>query len=106
MKTHKLSEMKWGWFAGDFSPVVVHSKDFEVACKHYKAGDKEARHVHKIAREITLIANGRVLMNGQEFATGDIIEIPPGESTDFVVLEDTITVVLKTPSVMGDKYPA
>ena len=27
------------------------------------------------------------------------------KEADFQVLEDTITVVVKTPSVMGDKYP-
>jgi hypothetical protein len=30
--------------------------------------------------------------------------IEPGEGTDFQVLEDTITVVAKVPSMLGDKY--
>jgi hypothetical protein len=32
--------------------------------------------------------------------------LEPGESADFNVLEDTTTVVVKVPSLLGDKYPA
>jgi quercetin dioxygenase-like cupin family protein len=106
MKTARLTDMKLGWFVGDFSPVVLPTTQFEVACKEYVAGAVEQRHVHRIATELTLIVRGLVRMNGQEFRTGDIIVLEPGEPTDFVVIEDTITVVVKTPSVAGDKYPA
>ena len=44
------------------------------------------------------------LMNGNEYVDGDIITIQPGEATDFKVLEDTITTVIKLPSVKNDKY--
>jgi quercetin dioxygenase-like cupin family protein len=40
----------------------------------------------------------------QEWGAGDIIVIDPNESTAFEALEDTLTVVVKTPSVAGDKY--
>ena len=59
-----------------------------------------------MAREITLIASGRATMNGIEYVAGDIVEIPPGEATDFRAIEDTVTMVVKVPSVAGDKYPA
>ncbi|MBI5333754.1 MAG: hypothetical protein HZB72_04060 [Burkholderiales bacterium] len=104
MKTHRLDSMKGGWFAGDFEPSLIPSKDFEVAVKRYPAGASEPRHVHKIATEWTVILNGKVQMCGQTFTDGDIIEIEPGEPTDFRVLEDTITVVVKTPSCKGDKF--
>ena len=35
---------------------------------------------------------------------GDIVLIEPGEDTDFEALTDVTTVVVKTPSVAGDKY--
>ena len=104
MQIHKLDNFIKGWFVGDFEPSLVPTKDFEVAIKYYKAGDKETAHHHKIAIEYTAIAKGRVTMNGNEFKEGDIIEIAPGETTDFVVLEDTVTVVVKLPSVKDDKY--
>ncbi len=104
MRTHKMSDMVNGWFVGDFSPAVLQTNVCEAAVKQYVAGDQEARHHHKVAVEITLIAEGQVLMNGQTYTKGDIIVIEPGESTDFQALRDTITVVVKLPSVKGDKY--
>jgi hypothetical protein len=43
-------------------------------------------------------------MNGIEFGKGDIIVIEPNESTDFEVLEDTTTTVVKYPGAENDKY--
>ena len=43
-------------------------------------------------------------MNGKIFKKNDIIVINPFESTDFIVLEKTITVVVKIPGALNDKY--
>jgi len=43
-------------------------------------------------------------MNDQVMSSGDIIILEPGESSDFHALDDTITMVVKIPSVLGDKY--
>jgi len=104
MEKFKLADMKGGWFVGAFSPVALSSEACEVACKHYRAGDHEPSHLHQIATEVTLIAAGRVRMNGVEHAAGDIILIRPGEATDFHALEPSTTMVVKIPSVPGDKY--
>ncbi|MTV39981.1 hypothetical protein [Duganella radicis] len=104
MERYKLEDMTRGWFVGDFTPTVLATRAAEVGIKHYRAGDREARHYHKIAQEITVIQSGRVQMNGVEYASGDIIVINPMESTDFVVLEDTVTVVVKVPGAVDDKY--
>jgi len=104
MKVYQLSDMKGGWFAGDFNPTIVPSKNFEVAVKHYTAGAKEPRHHHKIAQEVTVISAGTVRMNGVIYTEGDIIVLEPGDSTDFEAVTAATTVVLKTPSVTGDKY--
>jgi anti-sigma factor ChrR (cupin superfamily) len=104
MKTAKLNQMIKGWFVGDFEPSIFKSEHVEVAVKHYKAGDKEERHVHKIGTEITLIVQGSVKMNGAEYRSGDIVLLTPGEASDFEALTDAINVVVKTPSIRGDKY--
>ena len=104
MRTFKLADMVKGWFVGNFSPTCFSTDKFEVGCKYYSVGDKEQKHVHVIATEITLIAKGIVKMNGRIFKSGDIVVLDPGESCDFEVLQDTMTVVLKIPSVKGDKY--
>jgi hypothetical protein len=43
-------------------------------------------------------------MNGVEYGRGDIVMIEPNQSTDFEVLEDTITTVVKYPGANHDKY--
>ena len=104
MKVNKLDDMFRGWVVGNFEPSLFQTDDFEVAVKNYKLGDYEEKHYHKVATEITIIGKGKVEMNGVEYNSGDIITIEPGEATDFKVLEDTITTVIKIPCVKGDKY--
>ena len=104
MQKARLSNMVRGWFIGNFTPTVLATQAVEVGVKLYKAGDSEERHFHKIATEVTVILSGRVRMNGVEFISGDIITIEPMESTDFEVLEDTSTIVVKLPGASNDKY--
>ncbi|MBU1261331.1 MAG: hypothetical protein KJ757_02335 [Planctomycetes bacterium] len=104
MRTFRLNDMKGGWFVGNFLPTCLKTSDFEVACKYYKKGDAEENHVHKIATELTLVITGSVKMNDAIYKSGDIIVLEPGDATDFYALEDTINVVVKVPSLAGDKY--
>lgn len=104
MTVFKLDEMTKGWFVGAFTPTAYHTEVAEVAVKAYKAGDREDRHHHKIATELTLILGGTVRMNGVEYSSSDIVRIEPGESTDFEAVTDVTTVVVKVPCVAGDKY--
>ncbi len=102
----RLNDMIGGWMVGDFEPTCLRTAGCEVACKFYAAGEAEEAHVHRIATELTLIASGRVTVNGRTFVAGDIIILEPGEPADFAALEPAMTVVVKMPSVRGDKYPA
>lgn len=104
MKTARLKDMVKGWFVGNFDPTLIRTNDVEVAVKEYRQGDHEDRHYHKISTEITVISSGRVRMNGVEYVKGDIIVIEPNQSTDFEVLEDAITTVVKYPGANNDKY--
>jgi quercetin dioxygenase-like cupin family protein len=104
VKQFRLDDMTKGWFVGDFTPTALHTRDAEVAVKHYAAGDREGWHYHKVATEVTLVLTGEVRMAGGTFRTGDIIVLDPGEGTDFVAVTDSTTVVVKLPSVAGDKY--
>lgn len=104
MKTAKLDDMIKGWFVGNFTPTLYATNDAEVAVKRYRAGDKEAKHYHKIATEITVVVSGRVRMNGQELSSGDIVVLEPNEPADFETLEDATTVAVKLPGANDDKY--
>lgn len=103
--THfRLDAMTKGWFVGQFSPTAFGTEAAEVAVKRYIAGDREAKHYHKVATEVTLILSGEVRMNSATWKSGDILVIEPGEATDFEAIADTVTVVVKVPCVAGDKY--
>jgi len=104
MITYSLDEMTRGWFVGSFSPTALETENVEVGVKRYVRGEKESRHFHKVATEVTLIVEGEAMMNSKIFRSGDIIRIPPGESTDFEALTDLITVVVKVPGAKNDKY--
>ena len=104
MQSVSLDAMSKGWFVGDFTPTIHRTRDVEVAVKHYRAGETEAAHYHKLARELTVVVSGTVRMNGRIFGPGEIIVIEPGESTDFCAVTDAVTTVVKVPGAPNDKY--
>lgn len=104
MKNFRLDDMVRGWFVGAFAPTALSSNACEVAVQRYSAGQREARHVHKVATEVTLVLSGRVVMGGREWSAGDIIVLEPGEPTAFEALTDAVNVVVKVPGALGDKY--
>ena len=104
MRYSNLSQMVKGWFVGGFSPSVFDSQNCEVAVKHYKAGDFEEKHFHKIATEITVVISGQIRMMNRVWGAGDIIILDPNEATDFEALTDCVNVVVKIPGAPNDKY--
>lgn len=104
MKFDRLDRMTGGWFIGAFSPTLVRTDAFEVAVKHYRSGDREALHEHRLATEVTLVVAGEVHMAGRTLKAGDIVLLEPGEATAFVALAESTTVCVKFPSVPGDKH--
>lgn len=104
MIVHRLDEMVRGWFVGDFEPAAVRATGAEVALKSYPAGESEARHVHRVATEVTAVVSGSVRMDGRQLREGDIAVLAPGQASDFLALTDAVVVAVKLPAVAGDKY--
>src|SRR5688572_16028271 len=94
VETFVLNDMIKGWFVGNFEPTAFKTEDIEVGIKHYKAGDFEMSHHHKIATEITVVQKGIVSMNGVQYGDGAIIKLSPGISTDFKAVTDVTTIVV------------
>ena len=101
----RLADMVKGWFVGDFAPAAVRSSVCEVAVKHYRLGDHEDLHHHRIATEVTVVVSGAVEMMGRGYGEGDIIVLAPHEATGFRAMSDACCVVVKLPGVADDKYP-
>ncbi|HON56721.1 MAG TPA: cupin domain-containing protein [bacterium] len=104
MKVQKLQDKFKGWFIGDFENAIVRDKNFEIAVKYDKAGDTVKKHFHKFCDEITVVVKGNILINGQKFSEGDIILIEKNEAADYVSIDDSITVIVKIPSIPDDKH--
>jgi quercetin dioxygenase-like cupin family protein len=102
---HRLEEMTGGWFVGGFTPTLAPLEAAEVAVQHFRAGQVEPEHHHKVATEITVLVSGRAVMCGRQIVAGDILVLPPGTASAFEAIEDCVTAVVKVPSVPGDKYP-
>jgi dTDP-glucose pyrophosphorylase len=106
MKKNHLNNFTKGWVVGDFEPALLKNKEVEFGIHKYRLGDKEAAHRHNIAKEYTIIGQGFFRMNEEFLKEGDIVLVEPGETVDFECLADGFTVIIKTPSVVGDKYLA
>lgn len=100
----RLSEMTGGWFIGNFTPVAHRTADVEVAVQHFPAGYHGTAHYHRVATETTLLLSGKAEMAGILLAPGDILTLAPGTPSRFIALEDCVTVVVKHPGVLNDKF--
>lgn len=103
-KKYNLREMKGGWFVGAFSPAAYFTRDTEVAVQTFPAGYCGPLHHHKVATETTLLLSGKAKMAGHILEGGDILVLPPCVSSSFEALEDCVTVVVKHPGALNDKY--
>ena len=103
MEKFHFDDMTKGWFIGDFIPSALRTSDFEVGFVKHKRGDTWDKHYHKKVTEISLFIKGKVRVNDEIFSQGDILVIKPNETVDPLFLEDTEVIVIKTPSIIGDK---
>jgi hypothetical protein len=99
-----LNDMIRGWFIGNFEPTLYKTNDVEVGVKKYLKGHSEKKHFHKISTELTVVISGKVKLNGIIYVENEIIKINNGIASDFFVLEDSTTLVVKLPGANNDKY--
>ena len=104
MKIHKIKDMKDGWFVGNFEPTTFKTDKFEVCYKQHIKGEKWGTHYHKEGTEINYLINGKMVLQNVELNTGDIFILYPYEIADPVFVEDCTILIVKTPSMPGDKY--
>lgn len=104
MRVASLSDMHNGWFIGDFTPAILRTAQFEVGYLRHRAGQIWPKHVHRVAMEINCLIRGRMRVCGCELNAGAVFVVEPGEVADPVFLDDCELIVVKVPSVPGDKY--
>lgn len=104
MEIHKFNKFTKGWFIGDFDPVVLKTDQVEVAYQTHKADERHDIHYHKKSREYNLLISGTMVINEQELNAGDLFIIEPYEVSEPTFITDVTLVVVRAPSIKGDKY--
>lgn len=104
MITGKLDFFKGGWFIGNFSPAMLRTDQFEVCYKYHTKGEAWPAHYHKLGTEYNLLVRGKMKMHDQILEAGTLFIMERYEVADPEFLEDCEVLIIKTPSVPGDKY--
>jgi quercetin dioxygenase-like cupin family protein len=104
MKKQRIENMWRGWFIGNFEPSVLKTDQFEVGILLHKKGEIWPAHYHKEATEYNVLLDGSMRIAGELLEPGDIFWFEPGEVADPEFLEDCRICVVKSPSIIGDKY--
>jgi len=104
MEIFKITDMKGGWFVGDFQPTVFKTNKFEVGFHQYKKGQHWPSHYHKLTTEINYVISGEMKIGGKLLTTGDIFIIHPNEIADPEYLTDCELIVTRDGSFKNDKY--
>ena len=104
IRVSQMTDMKRGWFLGNFLPAAYSSKDVEVGILEHKKGEEWSAHVHKRGDEINVLISGYMRINNLDLVTGQVFVIPKGHLTKAVFYEDCKIVCVKLPSDTKDKY--
>lgn len=110
MRIHKISDMKGGWFIGNFVPSILQTESFEVAVKKHKQGEDWGAHYQALATEYNVLVEGLMEMEGgsktYSIWPGDIFIVEPGEVMKPHFLTNCTVVCVKVPSIPNDKVIA
>lgn len=104
MRVLHLDEFTRGWFIGNFDPSIIKTDLFEIGLLTHKKGEYWAPHYHKEAIEYNLLLDGQMELNGVAINRHDIFIIERSEVASPIFLEDCRILVVKVPSIIGDKY--
>ena len=104
MEIRRIEDFTRGWFIGNFDPSLLKTDKFEVGLLSHKAGEVWPKHYHKVATEYNVLVSGRMIIQEKELKSGDVFVFSPGDIADPIFLEDCSVLVVKVPSIIGDKY--
>ena len=99
MKTIHIKDFNRGWIVGNFLPSLVRVKDVEVAIMHRNKEFAPDGHYHTSSTEYNFIVVGRAISDGKLLGPGDCFVYEQNDPCEVQFLEDTIIVVVRTPSI-------
>ncbi len=101
-----LTNFTRGWIIGNFEPSIIKTTQLEIGILELKAGDKGDFHWHENHLEHNLILSGAAKIGKNLYFEGDIFTFKPFEKSNVEYMQDTKLLVIKSPSMNGDKYYA
>jgi hypothetical protein len=104
MKIVDPAYMTNGWYIGAFSPTAYYTKDFEVAILEHKMNEEWPAHYHALCDEINYLLKGTMMLNDKMLVAPVIFIVEKNEIANPIFYTDCTVVVVKTPSIPGDKY--
>jgi hypothetical protein len=104
MKKTRIEDYKRGWFIGNFEPSILKTTEFEVGYLRHSKNEKWNSHFHKESIEYNVLIRGKMIIQNQILEEGDVFVFEKNEVADPQFLEDCELIVVKVPSVIGDKY--
>ena len=95
-----------GWLVGKFKPALITTDDYEFGFKRISKDCKPDYHYHKFKTEYTILIEGLILCETLNKIIKPItcIKLLPYEKNDQLFLEDSLILVINTPSIQDDKY--
>lgn len=117
MHISPLAQYKEGWFVGAFEPSSYRTMACEVAYKFHRQGEEWPAHFQRTSVEINYLIRGRLRVtwpgstlagveHGVVIQAGEVFRIEPKEVIKPVFLEECELIVVKIPSLPGDKVLA
>jgi hypothetical protein len=103
MKIFDPTTMIGGWYIGNFAPAAYNTIEFEVGILKHKKGEQWPTHYHEHCTEINYLLEGEMTIGDKMLVGPTIFVLEPKEIADPVFITDCMLVVVKTPSIPGDK---
>lgn len=104
MYIDRIENFSGGWFIGDFENSILRTSQFEVCYKFHPKGEEWPNHYHIESTEYNVLLHGEMIINGTKLSDGDVFVIEPLEWANPEFITDCELIVVKVPSVPGDKY--
>ena len=104
MQKFDAAQFVGGWFVGNFSPAAYKTDAFEVSYKEHYAGEYWATHYHAQSDEINYLISGKMEINEEQLEGPVVFLISKNEIARPVFHTDVKLIVVKVPSIPGDKF--
>jgi hypothetical protein len=92
-----------GWFIGDFTPSLIQTPFMEAGIIYHKKNDYWPAHYHLASDEVTVLLEGSMTINGLPVYQNSIFVISKLETAKVEFLTDCKVLVIRVPSIKGDK---